>query len=196
MRAGRTGVLSIAVAAVLIVPVLVMSGCATPPMAPTVAVMPPPGKSFEQFQEDDLVCRHFAQTQLGTNPANVSHQQEAAGAIGGAALGAVAGSLIGGGHQGAGIGAGMGLLAGSVVGAGSAGQSEQSMQRTYDIAYEQCMYSKGNELPSAGYGYRRRKTVIVMPPNNAPNYQQPPMAPPPPPTPGYGQQPPPPPSGY
>lgn len=176
------------------VSVLAVSGCATQPMTPSVAVMPPPGKPFEQFQEDDLVCRHFAQTQLGTNPADVSHQQEAAGAIGGAALGAVAGSLIGGGHQGAGIGAGMGLLAGSLVGAGSADQSGRSMQRQYDIAYEQCMYSKGNVLPSAGYRgrYGRPQTVIVMPPNNGAD-QQAPMAPPPPPPGNGGYYPPPPP---
>jgi hypothetical protein len=28
------------------------------------------------------------------------------------------------------------------------------VQQRYDIAYEQCMYAKGNQLPAARSGYR------------------------------------------
>jgi hypothetical protein len=52
-----------------------------------------------------------------------------------------------------------------------------SVQQRYDVAYSQCMYSRGNQVP----GY-------VQPPPPA-------YAPPPPPPPGY-PPPPPPPPGY
>ncbi len=40
----------------------------------------------------------------------------------------------------------MGLLAGSAIGAGESSRSGYSIQRRYDVAYEQCMYAKGNLL--------------------------------------------------
>ncbi len=173
----KSAVLSAGIAATLL-----LSACANEPLAPSVAVMPPSGKPFEQFQNDDLVCRNFAQNQVGTNPNTLAHAQEATGAVAGAALGAVAGSLIGGGHQAAGVGAGLGLLGGSMVGAGSADQSGASLQRRYDIAYEQCMYSKGNVLPSVRQSnYGNPQTVILMPPNNGYPAQAPATPPPPPP---------------
>jgi hypothetical protein len=37
--------------------VLLVSGCATVPSGPSVMVMPGSGKTFEQFQYDDVACR-------------------------------------------------------------------------------------------------------------------------------------------
>ena len=42
---------------------LLLAACTTVPTAPTVAVMPGSGKSFEQFNDDDVVCRQFAYNQ-------------------------------------------------------------------------------------------------------------------------------------
>jgi hypothetical protein len=36
---------------------LLLIGCATVPSGPSVMVLPGTGKSLEQFQADDLVCR-------------------------------------------------------------------------------------------------------------------------------------------
>jgi uncharacterized protein YcfJ len=66
----------------------------------------------------------------------------------GTVLGAGLGAAIGGG-RGAAIGAGAGALGGTAVGAGGAAQSQSSLQHRYDLAYSQCMYSRGNQV--AGY---------------------------------------------
>jgi hypothetical protein len=41
----------------LLVAVVGPSGCATIPIGPSVMVLPGRGKTFEQFQRDDAVCR-------------------------------------------------------------------------------------------------------------------------------------------
>jgi hypothetical protein len=45
--------------------ILILSGCATMPIGPTVSVMPSPGKPFEVFMADDGVCREWARHQIG-----------------------------------------------------------------------------------------------------------------------------------
>ena len=176
-------------------PILLMAaalaGCATAPPAPSVAVMPGPGKTLEQFSADDRVCRDYADNAVGINAKQAGANNVAAGAAAGTAIGAAAGALLGG-RRGMAGGAGMGLILGTAEGAGAAGAAERDVQRRYDIAYEQCMYAKGNRLPSSPsvtyYGYRRYRQPIVI-------YQAPPPAPqeaPPPPPPG---SPPPPPPG-
>jgi outer membrane lipoprotein SlyB len=160
-----------------------LAGCANEPLAPNVAVMPPAGKPFEVFQADDQYCRAFASQQVGVEPGQAAQNQVVSGAVAGTVIGAAAGALIGGGHgEAAGAGAGMGLLMGSAVGADSASWGGMSLQRRYDIAYEQCMYAKGNVLPSASgtryYGSRATpQTVIVLPPATYPSV---PLPPPPP----------------
>jgi len=47
-----------------------------------------------------------------------------------------------------------GLLTGTAVGASRGSDASHSVQRRYDIAYEQCMYAKGNQLPPARTSYR------------------------------------------
>ena len=145
---------------------LALAGCATIPAGPNVRVMPPPGKPFDQFQVENTACMSFARQQLGTDPNDVSRNQVLSGAVVGGALGAATGALLGHGHGGAvATGAGVGALFGSAMGAGAASDSHMTLQRRYDIAYEQCMYSKGNQVP----GY------------TAPSYTPPPPPGPPPP---------------
>ena len=174
---------------------VLLSACASVPSGPSVAVMPGPGKPFEVFQADDVSCRQWAQMQIGgTSPNEAANQNVAAGAaigtLAGAGLGAALGSLSGHAGAGAAIGGTAGLLTGASIGANQGSYAGYSLQRRYDIAYQQCMYAKGNVIPGSGRSY------YPQPPPPA-TYQQPPPPPPgyqpPPPPPGY--QPPPPPPG-
>jgi uncharacterized protein YcfJ len=144
--------------------VVALVGCASVPVGPSVAVMPGPGKPFDQFNADNAICKEFASQQLGVNPNDVAREQVVTGAVAGAALGAASGALMGGGREGPTESmAGAGLIVGSAAGANAAGRSNMSLQRRYDIAYEQCMYAKGNQVP--GYA--------------PPRYYGPPPPPPP-----------------
>ncbi len=140
----------------VIVVLLSLGACATMPTGPSVMSLPGQGKSFEEFRQDDAVCRQFAFEQIG----GVSGQQAAqdsavksavVGTIIGAAAGAAIGSASGDMGAGAAIGGGAGLLYGSAVGSSYASGSYYEAQRRYDYAYMQCMYAKGNQIP----GYRR-----------------------------------------
>jgi hypothetical protein len=145
--------------------VAVMGGCATMPTGPTVSVMPGPGKPFEVFMADDAVCRQWAQQQIGgVSPSQTANQNLAAGAIVGTALGAglgaAMGSVSGNAGAGAAIGAGAGLLTGTAIASNPAYGSEWQLQRRYDIAYQQCMYAKGNQVP----GIARQQVPAYAPP--------------------------------
>ncbi len=147
-----------AVAAIGLVSVFALSACAVaPPQGPTVMALPPQGKPFEAFQQDDAVCRGYAQQQTGGASAAQAATNSAVGsAVVGTALGAGIGAALGsvGGAVGAGaaIGGATGLLAGSAVGASNAQIAGGNIQGRYDTAYTQCMYSKGNTVQSApGY---------------------------------------------
>ena len=128
-------------------------GCASIPAGPSVAVMPGPGKPFDQFNADNAICKEFARQQIGAEPSEVARNQVLSGAAAGAALGAASGVLMGHGEGSAESMAGAGLIVGSAAGANAANQSTMSLQRRYDIAYEQCMYAKGNQVP--GYAMPR-----------------------------------------
>ena len=160
------------VSAVILLPVLFLSACATEPLGPTVGVMPQPGKPFEVFQSDQAMCKQYASGEVQGGAQQANNQQVATGIVG-TVLGAGLGAAIGGG-RGAAIGAGAGALGGTAVGAGPAQNAQYSLQQRYNMAYSQCMYSRGNQVP----GY------------------QPANAPPPPPPPGYYPPPPPPPGYY
>ena len=146
---------------------LALAGCASTPVGPNVAVMPGPGKPFDQFRLDNAECMDFARQQIGANPNEVAREQVVTGAAAGAALGAASGALIGHGHGQAESMAGAGMIVGSAVGANAGNLSSMTLQRRYDIAYQQCMYAKGNQIP--GYA--------------SPRYTPPPYYPPPPPPP-------------
>jgi outer membrane lipoprotein SlyB len=136
------------------------------PPGPSVLVMPGNGKSFEAFQADDGVCRQWAQTQTGWNANQTVNENVAGGAIAGGALGAAAGALIGAASgatgPGAAIGAGAGLLGGAFLGATQAPGAGYEVQRRYDNAYQQCMFAKGNQIPSQVRSVNRR--VFLPPP--------------------------------
>jgi len=127
---------------------LSLVACASGPAGPTIAVMPTQGKPFDVFQQDDQVCRQFAQSSSkATSEEGVKSAAIDAGL--GAAVGAIAGAVIGGGsHANVGTGAGIGLLGGALAGAFSNNASDKAAQTQYNIAYQQCMYSKGNQVPS------------------------------------------------
>ena len=172
---------------------VVLAGCATVPQGPHVAVMPGPGKSFEQFVTDEGACRAYADQSVGTNVNAAGASNLATGAAVGTVLGAAAGALFGGG-RGAAIGAGTGLIVGSAAGAGGATVAERDIQGRYDIAYEQCMFAKGNQLPAftpptSYYRYHnyRQPIVVYQPPpvirepGTSMQVPSPPAYPPPPP---------------
>ncbi|MBI4573269.1 MAG: glycine zipper family protein [candidate division NC10 bacterium] len=171
--------------------IVALAGCATIPTGPSVMVLPAPGKPFEQFQADEAVCRQWAGQQAGGGPAATANQNMAGSAVVGTAIGAGLGAAIGAvsGNPGVGaaIGAGSGLLAGTAVGANAGHAFGWEVQRRYDIAYQQCMYAKGNQIP--GVVRPPRQSYRVPPPPPPPGYLPPPSVTPPPP----GPPPPPPP---
>jgi hypothetical protein len=114
--------------------------------------MPGPGVPFEKFQADDASCRQWADGQIGgSSPGETANQRALGGAAIGTLIGAGLGAAIGGasGHAGAGaaIGGASGLLGGTAVGSNAGAASARELQRRYDIAYMQCMYSKGHQTP-------------------------------------------------
>jgi outer membrane lipoprotein SlyB len=90
----------------------------------------------------------------------------------GTALGLAVGAATGDGRAST-FGAVSGAAIGGTIGADQSERAGFSLQRRYDIAYAQCMYSKGNQVP----GFQRS------------------AAPPPPPPDGPGGPPPPRPRG-
>jgi hypothetical protein len=151
---------------VLLVPFL--AACATVPVGPSVMVLPGDGKSFEQFQSDDAVCRQWAQYQTGTTPGDSAAKSAVTSAAVGTLLGAAAGAALGAAAGNPGIGAaagtGAGLLFGSAVGANGAQYSAREAQHYYDMAYQQCMYAKGNQIPGVERTYRRSAPMPPPPP--------------------------------
>lgn len=122
--------------------------CVSAPTGPTIAIMPREGKPFEVFQQDDQQCREFAANAV-KDTSNAALKEGVTSAALGAALGAAAGAVIGGGsHANVGTGAGVGLLGGAALGAMNSSGKENQAQTQYNIAYQQCMYSKGNQVPS------------------------------------------------
>jgi hypothetical protein len=131
---------------------LALGACVVPPpTGPNVIAMPPQGKDLGAFQQDDAVCRQYASQQIGgQSPSEAAQQSAINSAAVGTALGAVAGAMVGSasGNVGAGaaVGAGGGLLVGSAAGAGAAQASGANLQQRYDVAYAQCMASKGDAV--------------------------------------------------
>ncbi|MEO2217267.1 glycine zipper family protein [Chromobacterium vaccinii] len=138
-----------------------LAACATLPTGPTVAVMPAPGKPFDVFAQEEQQCRAYAAGNSGAAAADASNATLAGNMALGTMVGAAAGALIGGNHQGAGVGAGMGLLAGTAVGGSNGAYAGYDAQARYNIAYQQCMYAKGNQLPGQ---YPARRAYLPPPP--------------------------------
>lgn len=165
-----------------------LGACVSMPSGPSVMVLPGSGKSFDQFRAEDNDCRQFASSQVGgTTPDGAAENSGVKSAVIGTAIGAAAGALIGGRSNPAAMGAAVGLLGGSTMGAGAANQSQYVLQQRYDIAYQQCMYAKGNQVPGAGARRQSAPYARPAPPPPPPSASAPPPPPPgapPPPPPG------------
>lgn len=145
--------------------IVMLGGCVTVPSGPTVMVLPGPQKAFDQFQNDAMACQQFAQgvvAPAGQVAANNAAASAAVGTALGAAAGAIIGSATGQAGAGAAIGAGTGLFFGGVSGSNVAYASSYQMQRSYDVAYMQCMYARGNQLPGQAVS---RRPAAYPPPN-------------------------------
>ena len=170
-----------------------LTGCVHMPVGPNVMVLPGAGKDFEQFTVDDAVCRRWAEQQVGVTANRAADDTAVSGAAVGTVLGAATGAAFGAASgnpaTGAAVGAGAGLLGGSLVGASNAEAVRATVQRRYDVAYMQCMYAKGNQVPVPG-GSRPRSAWPAPPPPPPPRMRSAPDSIPPPP-PGAPPSPPP-----
>ncbi len=151
---------------------LALGGCVTMPSGPSVMVLPEPGKPFEQFQAEDVSCRQWAAQRLGMSPEYTANQNAVTGAVVGTLIGAGLGAALGaaGGDPGLGaaIGAGSGLFVGTASGAEAGQVYGWEAQRQYDIAYQQCMYAKGNQIPGAARKAYRSRRMPPPPPGWTP----------------------------
>jgi uncharacterized protein YcfJ len=155
---------------------MVLQGCATAPMGPSMVAAKGPNVTFDQYEQDQAVCKQYA-SQETAGQAEQANNNAVGSAVLGTVLGAGLGAAIGGG-RGAAIGAAGGAAIGTSVGANQSTWSNMSIQQRYDSVYLQCMSAKGNTVP------------VYQPPPPAYyyRYQPPPpgyYAPPPPPPPGY-----------
>ena len=180
--------------ALLVLLLALLNACAAIPTGPNVMVWPGVGKPFDLFQTEDAWCRHYAQSRLGIAPEQAATQSAVASTALGTAVGAAAGAAIGAaaGNPGLGaaIGAGSGLLVGSASGVQAGAASAATLQARYDMAYLQCMYARGNQVP--GPAATPSLSYVPPPPPPPGMVPPPPRAAPPPPPPG---SPPPPPPG-
>lgn len=141
-----------------------LSGCATFPAGPSILTLPGQGKDFEQFRADDIICRQYAEYQVGgQSPTEVANQNAVQSAAVGTLIGGALGAAVGHG-RGAAIGAASGLALGSVAGADAGGYAVSELQRRYDNAYMQCMYAKGNQVPIPGLQHREMGPHSYYPP--------------------------------
>ena len=81
-----------------------IAGCAATPAAPTVGVMPGPGKAFATFQADNAACKEFATGQV-QGQADASNQRAVGAALLTTVLGTGLGAAVGGAAGSAGAGA-------------------------------------------------------------------------------------------
>jgi len=118
---------------------ILLTGCVTVPVGPSVRVMPAPGKPYDLFLSEDSFCRQAAERQLGIQPQEIANQNTATGAIIGTTVGAGLGAAIGAasGHAGSGaaFGAVSGLLVGSSAGSDTGRFEAREAQKRYDTVY-------------------------------------------------------------
>ncbi len=126
---------------------LLLTACAAQPYGPTVAVYPSPNKPPDVFLEDEAACRDYARAQVDGRVSGID-RNTVASAVVGTVLGAGLGAAFGRG-EGAAIGAASGAVVGTAIGSSNAAVGQRGVQRDYDGAYLQCMYSKGDQVPGA-----------------------------------------------
>jgi outer membrane lipoprotein SlyB len=132
----------------LLAATLLLAACAETPMGSTVPVMPGPNTSLAQFENDQAVCRNFAQQAVQDQAQGANLRGLGTAALT-TALGAGLGATIGGG-RGAGIGAASGAVGGAGLAARNTSNANVSIQAQFDNAYAACMFSLGNTVPSMG----------------------------------------------
>ncbi|AUG98350.1 glycine zipper family protein [Prodigiosinella confusarubida] len=147
-----------------------LTGCVSTPTAPTVMSLPGNGKSYEQFQADDAVCKNTAYRSLN-GEANTANNQSIGTAAAGAAIGTAAGALLGaasgaprGTANGVAVGAASGLLIGSAIAGGNGERTQSTLQDQFDTIYMQCMYAKGEKIPQA-YSWDQPSNTSDVPPD-------------------------------
>ena len=123
-----------------------LTACVQTPLAPMIAVVPGPNKTFDAFGADQAACQQFAAAQTAPSVAAANNQAFGAGLLT-TALGAAIGGAVGGGRA-AGIGAASGAALGTVGGAATSGHAQAGVQQQYDIVYGQCMAAHGNSVPA------------------------------------------------
>jgi uncharacterized protein YcfJ len=163
---------------------ILIASCAETPMGPTVQVMPAPNKPFNTFQEDQILCKNYAEQQVSGQAQQANERAIGAGLLGTALGTAVGAAATGGSGRGLATGAAVGAVGGTALGMGSSYGQQGGIQVQYNNAYSQCMYSKGNQVP----GFAPAVAAPLPPPQAS--------APPPPPPSGSVPPPPPPPAGY
>src|SRR5215469_3282564 len=125
---------------------IALAACVQTPLAPMIAVVPGPNKTFDAFGADQAACQQYAASQTAPSVAAANSQAFGAGLFT-TALGAAIGGAVGGGHA-AGIGAASGAGLGALGAAGTSGYAQQGVQQQYDIVYGQCMAAHGNSVPA------------------------------------------------
>lgn len=146
---------------------LLLAACAQMPTGPSVAVMPAPNKPFDVFMQEEQLCRSWAAHSIGLEGNDAAANSMLRSTVTGAAIGAVAGAIVGG-DRNVGAGAAMGTVIGATAGSQQSSVTAWNAQRRYDVAYQQCMYSKGNMVPSYEYGSYRYSLPPPPPPPTAP----------------------------
>jgi hypothetical protein len=174
---------------------MAVGGCAVTPSAPSVMVLPGTQKAPAQFQTDSQACQQQAQAQVAPS-VEAANNQAAASAVVATAIGAAFGALVGyyggygyGGYghyaqQAAAWGAGTGLLYGGAIGGAGSQAANPGLQQRYDVAYMQCMYARGNQIPGQPSTRQRAPAPPppppgYMPPVDVPRMGVPPAVPPP-----------------
>jgi hypothetical protein len=159
---------------------LALAACAPIPTVPHVMAYPGRGKSLYDFDADDATCRSWASSRIEASPGQAATDSTLSGAAIGTLLGGAAGAALGAAAgnpaMGAAAGAGVGLLGGTSYGVANGQAAAWSLQQRFDVAYAQCMYASGNQVPG-----RRRPPP---PPGYGPRVPPPPYGAPPPPPPG------------
>ncbi|WP_254065446.1 MULTISPECIES: glycine zipper family protein [unclassified Acidisoma] len=123
---------------------LLLAGCASTPLGPTVQIVPAKDKPFQQFATEQAYCKNYAAGQV-QGEAEHANTIGAGTAVVGTLLGAGLGAAVGGG-SGAAIGAASGAAVGTGLGAGNSASQQGGIQGQYDNAYAQCMVSYGNQV--------------------------------------------------
>jgi len=165
--------------------VVLLAGCATRPLGPTVAVYPSQYKPFDVFQRDQYECGQYASSTVAGGEQAINNNAVGATVVG-SALGLALGAATGSGRA-ATAGAVAGGAVGAVVGANETARGQYGLQQRYNIAYAQCMYSRGNQVA----GYQAYAPQGYYPPPPAGSYPPPQGGYPPPPPPGNAPPPPP-----